>query len=80
MTDGRYNVLACDTRLTDKRNSAATDGVRKTQLNYINICSYAVIHQIDGVLNFEEMPNGRYDSQWSTQGAAKRFLAKYGIK
>ena len=80
VTNGRYNVLACDARLTDKRNSAATDGVRKTQLNYINICSYAVIHQIDGVLNFEEMPNGRYDSQWSTQGAAKRFLAKYGIK
>ena len=78
--EGKYNVLACDARLTNTRNSQASSGVRPSNLNYINVCSYAVIHQIDGVLNYEAMPNGRYDSSWTTVTAAQRYLEKYGIR
>lgn len=78
--EGKYNVLACDARLTNTRNSQASSGVRPSNLNFINVCSYAVIHQIDGVLNYEAMPNGRYDSSWTTVTAAQRYLEKYGIR
>ena len=40
---------------------------------------HAVIHQIDGVLNFKELQNGRYDSDWATTEAAKQFIEKYRI-
>lgn len=76
----KYNILACDTRLTNNRNSQASSNVKPSQLNFINVCSYAVIHQIDGVLNYEEMPQGRYDSSWRTLNSAKKYLAKYGIR
>ena len=46
----------------------------------IETSSYAVVHQIDGVLNFKQLEGGRYDSDWATTAAAKKFLAKYRIR
>ncbi len=46
----------------------------------IETSSYAVVHQIDGVLNFKELPNGRYDSDWATTAKARKFIAKYRIR
>lgn len=41
--------------------------------------SFAVIHQINGVLNHVPLVNGRYDSTWATPGACKRYLQKYAV-
>lgn len=72
--DGKYNLLARDARFNvNPRTSAATCKLVETS-------SFAVIHQIDGVLNFAELTNGRYDSAWSTSAKAKKFVKKYQIK
>ena len=45
--------------------------------------SFAVIHGIDGVLNYKlyggSAENPRYDVEWATESAAKKYLAKYRI-
>lgn len=45
--------------------------------------SFAVIHGIDGVLNYKlyggNAENPRYDEEWATESAAKKYLAKYRI-
>ena len=46
----------------------------------ITASSFAVMHGIDGVLNFKKLTNGRYDSDWATTGAAKRFMRQFQIK
>jgi uncharacterized surface protein with fasciclin (FAS1) repeats len=66
---GKTNVVARDMKI-DKPKATAT-----TMLT----SSYAVIHQIDGVLNYKELTNGRYDADWKTAASAKRYLAKYRI-
>ena len=48
--------------------------------NQISASSFAVMHGIDGVLNYKTLSNGRYDSDWNTTGAAKRFIKNYQIK
>ena len=42
--------------------------------------SYIVLHQVDKVLNFASLPNGRYDSEWATAAAARSFVKKYRIR
>lgn len=68
--DGHYNMLARDMQL----NAAGERSIT------INTSSFAVLHQIDGVLNFKSLTDGRYDSDWATPAAAKRFIAKYRIR
>ncbi len=41
--------------------------------------SFAVIHQIDGVLCHKSLVGGRYDSDWATPSACKRYLERYAI-
>ncbi len=41
--------------------------------------SFAVIHQIDGVLNHTALVGDRYDSTWATPTSCKRYLKKYNI-
>ena len=45
--------------------------------------SFAVIHGIDGVLNYKlyggSAENPIYDVEWATESAAKKYLAKYRI-
>jgi hypothetical protein len=49
----------------------------------ISASSFAVIHGIDGVLNYklygDSAENPRYDVEWATESAAKKYLAKYRI-
>lgn len=70
-----YNVM------NDYKNLLARDYIIKGSSNAltINASSFAVMHGIDGVLDYKSMPGGRYDSDWSSAGAAKRFLSKYRI-
>lgn len=69
VVDGHYNLLARDLQYNATGRNALT----------ISTSSYAVLHLIDGVLNYKTLTNGRYDSDWATPGAAKAYLAKYRI-
>lgn len=66
-----YNVLARDANF-----NAPVQGVATA----INSSSYVSIHQIEDVLNFTSLENGRYDSAWSTPSAALKFVTKYRIR
>lgn len=41
--------------------------------------SFAVIHQIGGVLNHTPLVNGRYDSTWADASSCKRYLKKFEV-
>lgn len=56
-----------------------TNGTNKAKDNTIVSSSSAVIHGIDGVLNYRKLTNGRYDSAWATQAKAKQFIKKYRL-
>lgn len=62
------NLLARDYIITGTNNALA-----------INASSAAVMHGIDGVLNYKQLTGGRYDSDWKTASAARRYLKKYRI-
>jgi hypothetical protein len=50
--------------------------------NYIAASSFAVLHGIEGVLDYKKFAdesNPRYDSDWATVTAAKKYLSKYRI-
>ena len=67
---GNYNMLTRDMEFNSSKDNAKT----------IETSSYAVLHRIDGVLNFKSLVNGRYDSDWNTAANAKKFVAKYRIR
>ncbi|HCE47369.1 MAG TPA: hypothetical protein DEQ84_01595 [Prevotellaceae bacterium] len=46
----------------------------------ISTSSFAVLHRIDGVLNFMELNGSRYDTEWQDAAGAKKFVAKYRIR
>ena len=64
-----YNVMARDANFD-----------RSSSPNSISNSSFVVIHQIDKVLNFKPLTNGRYDSEWTSATRAKAFVKKYGLK
>lgn len=68
--EGDYNILTRDLVLNASGNSATT----------IETSSFATLHRIDGVLNFKEFENGRYDSEWETTAQAARFVKTYEIQ
>lgn len=79
ITDARGQVR----HVTNKNNILTRDynlGYEsKTKPTTIQASSSAVIHQIDGVLDYKNYANGRYDSDWSTPAAAKEYLKHYRI-
>ena len=69
--DRNYNIMTRDLELNNADKERATE---------ISTSSYAVIHRIDGVLNFKTLDGGRYDSDWATTTSAKRFVNEYRIR
>ena len=67
---GNYNMLTRDMELN-------ATGEKATSLE---TSSFAVLHRIDGVLNFKTLTNDRYDSDWATASRAQKFIAKYRIR
>lgn len=67
--------------MNDYKNLLARDYIISGTSNNLSIkaSSFAVMHGIDGALNFKELTGGRYDSDWSSAGAARRFVNKYRI-
>ena len=66
-----YNILARDADFDKAASSGATT---------IKNSSYVVLHQVNNVLNFKQLVNGRYDSDWNTGSQARAFVKKYRIK
>ena len=56
-----------------------TDGKDKAIDNKIKSSSSAVIHGIDGVLNYKPLTGGRYDSDWANSKAMKKYLRQYRL-
>ncbi len=74
-TGKKYDVL------NDYKNMLARDYIITGTGNNssISASSFAVLHGIDGVLNFKALSGGRYDSDWSSISVARRFVNKYRI-
>ncbi|MCD8303337.1 MAG: hypothetical protein LUC86_00690 [Prevotellaceae bacterium] len=71
---GEVNVMARDMTCNKTPNNA-------TSMAGITIdgSSFAVLHQIDGVLNHTTLEGGRYDSTWADESSCKRYLEKFAI-
>ncbi|MCD7720707.1 MAG: hypothetical protein LUI09_00580 [Prevotellaceae bacterium] len=71
---GNVNVMARDMTCNKTPNNA-------TSMAGITIdgSSFAVLHQIDGVLNHTTLEGGRYDSTWADESSCKRYLEKFAI-
>lgn len=66
-----YNLMARDMDF----DATATSGASS-----IKNSSYVVLHQVNKVLKFMSLPNGRYDSEWANASAARSFVKKYRIR
>ncbi len=88
VSSGGWNTLtvtdatgkSCDV-MSDYKNLLARDYIITGSSNALSISasSFAVMHGINDVLNFKSLTGGRYDSDWSTTGAARRFVNQYRI-
>lgn len=77
--DGNSNTLQHNIMARDVSCNNSPAG--KTTMNGITIdgSSFAVIHQIPGVLNHTPLVGGRYEGNWNTVSKAKKYLKRYGI-
>lgn len=78
--EGPVRKVTDDATLKNIMTRDYTFNAQARNAKYIETSSYAVVHQIDGVLNFKQLTNDRYDSDWATTGSARRFIAKYRIR
>ena len=78
--EGPVRKVTDDATLKNIMTRDYTFNAQARNATTIETSSYAVVHQIDGVLNFKQLTNHRYDSDWATTGSARRFIAKYRIR
>ncbi len=45
----------------------------------INASSTAVVHSIDGILDYKKYANGRYDSDFANSAACKKYMKQYRL-
>ena len=79
ITDGAGNTrhLTADKNIIIR--DYITDGRSNAIQNKIKASSSAVIHGIDGVLNYKPLVGGRYDSDWANLSAVKKYLKTYRL-
>ena len=79
------NIMARDIVCLNDPNGnysgAKTSPTGRNSMNNIVLqsSSFAVIHQIGGVLNHTPLVNGRYDSTWADASSCKRYLKKFEV-
>ncbi|MBQ0022557.1 MAG: fasciclin domain-containing protein [Prevotellaceae bacterium] len=56
-----------------------TDGNQSAIKNALSSSSAAVLHGIDGVLDYKANEGGRYDADWKSLAKARAYLKKYQI-
>ncbi len=74
---GKYNAMTRDI----STNKTPNDAINMTGIS-IEASSFAVVHQIPGVLNHAELPGGRYDSAWADNDpeSCRAYIKRYAIK
>ena len=62
-------------------SGAKTSPTGRNSMNNIVLqsSSFAVIHQISGVLNHVPLVNGRYASTWADASSCKRYLKEFEV-
>ncbi len=71
---GKVNVMARDMTCNKTPNNAnSMSGIT------IDGSSFAVLHQINGVLNHTTLDGGRYDSTWASTASCRKYLEKFAI-
>lgn len=86
-SDEGQNTLYVTDALGHKRNVTNAHNIitRDYVLNSassptkIDASSSAVVHGIDGVLDYKSYSGNRYDSDWKTASACRKYLKKYRI-
>lgn len=70
--------------ITKDKNIIARDyitaGNQSAIANTITSSSSAVVHGIDGVLDYKTYEGGRYDSDWATSAKARAYLNNFKLK
>jgi len=72
---GKYNIMARDITC----NKTPKDANSMAGIT-IDGSSFAVLHQIPGVLNHTTLVEGRYDSTWASESECKKYLKRYAIR
>ncbi len=73
--EGEVNVMARDITCNKTPNNASSmSGIT------IDGSSFAVLHQISGVLNHTTLEGGRYDSTWATESSCKKYMKRFAIQ
>lgn len=78
---GEYNKLTRD--IVCYRNGVAFSPYNAANMTGVSIdgSSYAVVHQLPGLLNHTELDeNGRYDSNWKNLKQSRAYLERFAIK
>jgi len=79
------DATGVERKITDDKNVLTRDFTisKSGTSNIIAASSFAVLHGIDGTLNYklygDDKNNPRYDVEWETVEAAEEYLAKYRI-
>jgi hypothetical protein len=76
LTNKTYDVTSDRNIVVRDYITSKAGGVDK---NMLTSSSSAVIHGINGVLNYKTLANGRYDADWSTEAKARAYLIKYRL-
>ncbi len=71
---GRYNIMTRDVIMSAQVTNQTMNG--KT----IDSSSFAVLHQIPGVLNHTSLVGGRHDSTWASNSSCRKYLKRHAIK
>jgi len=76
-----HDIAGKTCNVTSDKNIIARDYITNGGTTAINTTitssSAAVIHGIDGVLDYKKLDGGRYDSDWSSAAKARAYLNKY---
>ena len=69
--------------ITSNKNIIVRDYVTNGNASHINrtlsASSSAVLHGIDGVLDYKSYAGGRYDEDWATEAKARAYLKQYQL-
>ena len=81
-SDGNGTLYVTDhngntSQVTDAKNIITRDYVIES--NKINSSSSAIVHSINGILDYKQYANGRYDADFRSSAACKKYMRQYRL-